>query len=126
MSRLQASDLHDVLLAKQVTSAHLAELDVWIQSEASGKGVDAADIASPLPDRTKLAATYKLATIVARGMSAQNQAAVGSNGDDAYAVKRRMYLQDLGELLPQLTAVDWTGVPDTSASPTISIPLERG
>ena len=45
---------------------------------------------------------------------------------DVFVVKRKMYLEDLEDLLPNLTAVDWSGVADDSASPTISIEMERG
>jgi hypothetical protein len=68
---------------------------------------------------------YKLAIVVCRANAGTNQAVMGGE-QDVFVVKRKMYLEDLEDLLPNLTAVDWSGVSDESASPTISIEMERG
>lgn len=125
MAYLTASDLHDELLKPRVKAEHLAETDEWIEAEAAAKGVAASDIRSPLTGRAKTAAVYRLAIIVCRSLAGQNQS-VMNDGQDVYLAKRKLYVADLADIAPNLTAVDWSGVADDSASPTISIPMERG
>lgn len=125
MPRLTANDLHDELLKPRVKSEHLTEVDEWIESEALAKGIAAASIRSPIVGQAKTAAVYKLAIVVCRANAGTNQAVMGGE-QDVFVVKRKMYLEDLEDLLPNLTAVDWSGVSDESASPTISIEMERG
>ncbi len=125
MAHLTASDLHDELLKPRVKAEHLTETDEWIEAEAAAKGVAAADILSPLTGRAKTAAVYRLAIIVCRSLAGQNQS-VMNDGQDVYLAKRKLYVADLADLAPNLTAVDWSGVADDAASPTISIPMERG
>ena len=124
-TRLNASDLHDALLQSRVATAHLAEVDEWIEAEASSKGIAATSIRAPLVGRAKTAAVYQLAMIVCRANAGTNQAVMASE-QDVFVAKRKMYAADLDALLPNLTAVDWSGVADESASPTISIEMERG
>lgn len=125
MARIAASDLHDALLQARVTPDHLTEVDEWIEAEAAAKGIDSTSIRAPLVGRAKTAAVYKLGTIVCRAHAGTNQAVMGGE-QDVFVVKRKMYQSDLDALLPNLTAVDWSGVADESASPTISIEMERG
>lgn len=125
MARINASDLHDELLKARVKAEHLAEVDEWIEAEAAAKGVEAVSIRTPIVGRAKTAAVYKLGTIVCRANAGTNQAVMGGE-QDVFVVKRKMYAADLNALLPNLTAVDWSGVADESASPTISIEMERG
>ena len=125
MARLSATDLHDELLQARVKAVHLTEADEWIEAEALAKGVASADIRTPLVGRAKTAAVYKLATIVCLANAGTNQAVMASE-QDVFVVKYRLYAKQLDELAPNLTAVDWSGVEDESAAPTISISMERG
>lgn len=124
MARLSASDLHDELLGPRVKGVHLSELDEWIESEASTHGVAAADILSPLVGRALRAARYRLAIIVCLSLSGQNQSAM-NDGQDVYASKLKLYQGQLDDLMPNLTAVDWTGVADAASAPNISFEIER-
>lgn len=124
MARLSASDLHDELLGPRVKTAHLSELDEWIESEAAAHGVASADILSPLVGRALRAARYRLAIIVCMALSGQNQSAM-NDGQDVYSAKLKIYQAQLDDLMPNLSAVDWTGVADAAAAPNISFEIER-
>jgi hypothetical protein len=125
MARLVASDLTDALLQRSVSTAHLDELDDWIEAQASAEGVAPADIAVPLTTRAKLVCMYRLGVIVCRAMAGQNQRTMGQD-QDVYVVKGKMYATDLRDALQNLSAADWTGVADVAAAPGISIELDRG
>lgn len=124
-TRLQSTDLNDALLQKRVESAHLTEVDEWIEAEALAKGVASTSIRTPLVGRAKTAAVYQLAMIVCRANAGTNQAVMGGD-QDVFVVKRKMYSADLDALMQNLTAVDWSGIEDDSAAPTISAEIERG
>ena len=108
MSYILATDLNDRLL-NDYASTYLADAQSWVVETANAAGVETADILDPLPARAKRAAAYQLAILICLGEGGQNQHAFSGDGKDAFAVKLKQYQDQLAQLLPELSAADWSG-----------------
>lgn len=121
MKYFEKEELRDQLLADMLTEEDCVDADDYIEDLARSLGVEPVDIAVPTPYKVKqLVMSYAL-MVCARNGSIMNEK--GSDGTDAYEMKRRVYQREIDRLTSAMTADILTGQKSTTGLGIIT--LER-
>ena len=127
-NRLTQDDVRDELLAPLIVTADLDDVDAYLDDLAQKLSALPSQIPSPLPYRVKQLAVAKCCEIVARRKAGNNPRSFqGTDGDDAYGRKLKIYTGMVADLEPQINyaALTSTTRPDLADSAGGAIPIFR-
>lgn len=101
MAKLTAEDIRDELLGPLVATEDLSETDEYLEALAAERGVT---LVETLPFKVKrLAIAYCCTRICTRKSGVNPRNYQGTDGADAYELKRRVYAAQVRELEPQMS-----------------------